>query len=116
MKSFQEYLEEAKKPILKEIPLGIKGIDPKILGRAEVIGGIKAIEYFKNADVQPLQQQHYQLKLINGEVVVVLSADGKRAMKNRTAKDPKYTENVTKLLKQSFTDYFKKLNEGQEKY
>ncbi len=48
-------------------------------------------------------------KYIKDELVLILSQQGRTAVKVRSKSNPKYVSHITKIFKKAFTDYFKSL-------
>ena len=85
-----------------------KDIPPQAIPRADVMLGLKMGGEFGTYGT--LTNKHYKLGHQNGKVALILSNDGKRAIRVRSEKEPKYLDKMQKFADKFLSDYAKKIN------
>lgn len=83
------------------IPLGIKGEDigltkPQEMPKLTVAVGIAIQE-----ELPRFLQEYFDIDIINGEITLVLSQKGQRAIRVRTEKDPNYLDKTIEVFKKN---------------
>lgn len=101
---FKGYDEHKGKVI---IPLGVstKGKDIGYTKMTVVLG-------IKTATQTDMKHNEFDFYVMNGKVVALLKANGKRRVKVRQQKDPNYLKNVIKVWKSAVYDYVNNMNES----
>lgn len=81
-------------------------IPGNMISRADVMLGLKMGGEFGRGT---LNKSHYKLDYHNGKVALILSNDGKRAIRVRSEKEPKYLDKIQKFTNDFLSDYAKKI-------
>ena len=102
MKSLKDFQKVKTKRV---IPLGIEGLDIGIKDNRETpkltVGvGIKVQEKLVN-----FYHDYFDLILIDGEINLVLTAKGERAVRVRTKKEPDYLDKTIKAFQETIREY-----------
>jgi hypothetical protein len=84
-----------------------KEIPPQAMSKADVMLGLKMGGEFGMRGT--LNKSHYKLDYHNGKVALILSNDGKRAIRVRSEKEPKYLDKIQKFASDFLSDYAKKI-------
>jgi hypothetical protein len=84
-----------------------KEIPPQAISKADVALGLKMGGEFGMYGT--LTNRHYKLDYQNGKVALILSNDGKRAIRVRSEKEPKYLDKIQKFANDFLSDYVKKI-------
>ena len=106
MIKLKSLLKEAKSPdyIVTSVPAS--AIPGNMISRADVMLGLKMGGEFGRGT---LNKSHYKLDYQDGKVALILSNDGKRAIRVRSEKEPKYLDKIQKFASEFLSDYAKKL-------
>ena len=106
MIKLKSLLKEAKSPdyIVTSVPAS--AIPGNMISRADVMLGLKMGGEFGRGT---LNKSHYKLDYQDGKVALILSNDGKRAIRVRSEKEPKYLDKIQKFASDFLSDYAKKL-------
>jgi hypothetical protein len=110
----RQYLLEDKVKIPNDFDLNIKisnfNISPMDLPRAETIGSINYLmKEFEKKKVAPIPGHTYKLGIKGDKLVLILTPKGKSMMKTREKNNPGYMNNVIKVFKQAYKNYFTKI-------
>jgi hypothetical protein len=84
-----------------------KDIPAQYISKADVMLGLKMGGEFGMYGT--LTNKHYKLDYQNGKVALILSNDGKRAIRVRSEKEPKYLDKMQKFANDFLSDYAKKI-------
>ena len=109
MIKLKSLLKEASKSpdyIITSVPAS--AIPEQGISRADVALGLKMGGEFGMYGT--LTNKHYKLDYENGKVALKLSNDGKRAIRVRSEKEPKYLDKMQKFANDFLSDYAKKIN------
>ena len=106
MIKLKSLLKEAKSPdyIVTSVPAS--AIPGNMISRADVMLGLKMGGEFGRGT---LNKSHYKLDYYDDKVALQLSNDGKRAIRVRSEKEPKYLDKIQKFASDFLSDYAKKL-------
>jgi hypothetical protein len=106
MIKLKDILNEAKSPdyIVTSVPAS--AIPANMISRADVMLGLKMGGEFGRGT---LNKSHYKLDYHNGKIALQLSNDGKRAIRVRSEKEPKYLDKIQKFVNDFLSDYAKKI-------
>lgn len=99
-------ISETKLPSFIPLDISADSVDGTYLTGAEVVGGIKLVDYAKRNNTPPLINGHYSLVKMNGKITLKLSQKGKTRIKIISRTIPDYLEKITKIANSAFTDYF----------
>ncbi len=109
---------EGRTSVPRYVKTGLSNIDPKTLGRAESIGGIKAMDAFSAAGVHSLPGSAFRLGIKEGELVIEYTASGRSTIRARQKKDPEYGAKVSRVFRDHFRKYYAEAGEraAQDKF
>jgi hypothetical protein len=107
MIKLKSLLKEAKSPdyIVTSVPAS--AIPETAISKADVMLGLKMGDEFGMRGT--LNKSHYKLDYQDGKVALILSNDGKRAIRVRSEKEPKYLDKIQKFASDFLSDYAKKI-------
>jgi len=108
MIKLKDLLKEASKSpdyIITSVPAS--AIPEQGISKADVMLGLKMGGEFGMYGT--LTNKHYKLDYQNGKVALILSNDGKRAIRVRSEKEPKYLDKIQKFADDFLSDYAKKI-------
>ena len=96
------------------IGLGLKAakfnVDRRHMDRATIIGAMTyLIPAFQKAGIQPLTQGTFDIFIMKDEIGIKWTAKGKKVMKIRMKKNPKYMEEIIPVFKTAYKKYFMNL-------
>jgi len=108
---FIQLLNEAKIPNEIDLNIDIKkyNIRPQETPKLEILIGIKVQEELKKSGHSFRSELIKKIDIINGKLILVLSAKGKFAIKIRSKDEPKYLDIITNAFRKIAKEKIEKL-------
>tara|TARA_B100000674_G_C37829110_1_gene909634 strand:+ start:338 stop:679 length:342 start_codon:yes stop_codon:yes gene_type:complete len=107
MKPLNEFLNEAKLKDFEKvkskriIPLGIKGSDIGLTKPQEMPKLTVAVGFAIQEELPRFLHDYFYIDIIGGEITLVLSQKGQRAIRVRTESDPNYLDKTIEVFKKN---------------
>ena len=107
MRPLNEFLNEAKLKDFEKvkskriIPLGIKGTDIGLTKPQEMPKLTVAVGFAIQKELPKFLVEYFDIDIINGEITLVLSQKGQRAIRVRSEKDPNYLDKTIEVFKKN---------------